>query len=824
MTDFKIRKGLSTDLFIDGDFNKGIVEDVVLENGSWYLCTDTAELFLGVVAEGTVTLKQINGNHSTANLPNQTPSTGEGEADHSIIGAYISDETGELYFVFSDDTEESLGIVVGDDGLTTTIKVGETVYEHTDGVIELPSFITNDQLVDSYYTKDQVDSLIPEVPTKISGFQNDIGYLTDHQDISHLADKVHTHSITDITDYTAPSLDGYATEEFVNKKIAEAELADKEADLEAYYTKSEVDALIPDVSSFIKEIPGEYITESELAAKGYLTEHQSLEDYAKLSDLPSTEGLASELYVDEKVAAIKIPDVVTKVSELENDIGYITLADVPEIDIANYYNKVETESLITEAVKSVEHPAIDLSDYTTKDYIAATTHQNKYEVLPIEGMFIQYRDEEIRLNTQRVVPTHQNVGDTGNPNLYYATFRAFAPEGATQCKEGLNGNIDTEYSQLATDKYGRKYTTIWAAIASYTGTGWSLFGANSNLDKYLGFYYHFEWYNEDTLIGTDKVRVILTNDACHDDLVPDAVARRIDDKIKAIDIPKTDLTGYATETWVAEQGFAKAADIPVVNNFATKDELTAAIEGIEHPTVELDNYVTKDEIKDFISEVPSEYVTEDELNAKGYVTDISSKADNVLFTTDKYVTNSIGDFKVGDSVKGLTVAQLFAKLLKLSDTGADLPDVPDTPGEFDSAEELVDYLISKRVTMYSQDEQGNLVETPFNSTIWTQSEAAVQMNGISTIYHIKDETGNIIESGYQEATDYNEEAWLTIALPSEIDNIKVKKYDPDVSNWVEVNWAIIKTEEQFTDGYTVWTVPEEYEVMSGSTYRFVIID
>ena len=61
----------------------------------------------------------------------------------------------------------------------------------------------------------------------------------------------------------------------------------------------------------ITEIPAEYITEGELNAKGYLTEHQSLEGYAKTTDLfskdykdltnkptiPSIEGLATEDYV-----------------------------------------------------------------------------------------------------------------------------------------------------------------------------------------------------------------------------------------------------------------------------------------------------------------------------------------------------------------------------------------------------------------------------------------------------------------------------------------------------------------------------------------------
>ena len=122
MVDFKIRRGLSTTLFS----SPGIVNPrLVIEEGCWYLCTDTAELFLGVLEDNTLVLKKIN-QSDAVNRPSSTPSTGEGEADRGVIGAYIDEETGELYLVFSDNTEESLGIVVGSsgkDGLVTSIKI-----------------------------------------------------------------------------------------------------------------------------------------------------------------------------------------------------------------------------------------------------------------------------------------------------------------------------------------------------------------------------------------------------------------------------------------------------------------------------------------------------------------------------------------------------------------------------------------------------------------------------------------------------------------------------------------------------------------------------
>ena len=63
-------------------------------------------------------------------------------------------------------------------------------------------------------------------------------------------------------------------------------------------------------------------------------------DYNDLSNkptIPSVAGLASETYVNEKVAAIVIPEVPTKVSELENDKGYLT----EHQSLAEYAKKTE---------------------------------------------------------------------------------------------------------------------------------------------------------------------------------------------------------------------------------------------------------------------------------------------------------------------------------------------------------------------------------------------------------------------------------------------------------------------------------------------------
>ena len=86
-----------------------------------------------------------------------------------------------------------------------------------------------------------------DVPTKVSQLENDENYLKEHQDISGKQDVIE--DLQDIRD---------------NASLGKTAL---------------------------QEVPAEYITETELNEKGYLTE-QSLEGYAKTKDIPSLENVA----------------------------------------------------------------------------------------------------------------------------------------------------------------------------------------------------------------------------------------------------------------------------------------------------------------------------------------------------------------------------------------------------------------------------------------------------------------------------------------------------------------------------------------------------
>ena len=133
-------------------------------------------------------------------------------------------------------------------------------------ILDIPSK-TSDLVNDSGFITEIPSEYVTETELEAKG------YLTEHQSLAEYAKKS---EIPDVSGFALkseiPSIEGLATETYVNEKIA----AIPEVDLSGYALKSE----IPDVSGFLTAVPEEYVTESELNAKGYLTEHQSLADYS----------------------------------------------------------------------------------------------------------------------------------------------------------------------------------------------------------------------------------------------------------------------------------------------------------------------------------------------------------------------------------------------------------------------------------------------------------------------------------------------------------------------------------------------------------------
>ena len=175
--------------------------------------------------------------------------------------------------------------------------------------------------ISQYATKDELSSAVSSIDLSGYALKGEIPSLDGYA------------KTTDI-----PSVEGLATKSYVDENIAKVATSG-DIDLSNYvtkdtvYTKEQTDALIPSVpskisqlendSNYLSSIPEEYVTETELSAKGYLTEHQDLSAYAlktEIPTVPSLDGYATTEYVNNAIA------------------------NVPTTDLSNYYTKSETYS------------------------------------------------------------------------------------------------------------------------------------------------------------------------------------------------------------------------------------------------------------------------------------------------------------------------------------------------------------------------------------------------------------------------------------------------------------------------------------------------
>lgn len=239
--------------------------------------------------------------------------------------------------------------------------------------VDLSSYVTKDEAQNSYALKTE----IPEIPKKVSAFENDAGYLKQHQDLSGYAQKTDIPNVPDwamqptkpsyTVDEVGADTKGSAAQSLVDSKgYTEQKVSEHNTQLDAHNdirlflkelnekinhfldiddtTKdqaSEIVKLIEDNRGLIEQITTDKVNVTDIidnlttnvgnkplsAAQGvmlkalidkiviptmlsaftndvgYLTEHQSLVDYAKKSELPI---------------------VPTNVSAFTNDSGYLT--------------------------------------------------------------------------------------------------------------------------------------------------------------------------------------------------------------------------------------------------------------------------------------------------------------------------------------------------------------------------------------------------------------------------------------------------------------------------------------------------------------------
>ena len=302
-------------------------------------------------------------------------------------------------------------------------------------------------LASETYVNEKVAAIqIPTVPTKVSDFENDANYIT-----------LNDVPATDLTDY-AKSADvsaTYVTKEEFEDYVLSGGQADA-IDLSVY-------AKSADMNAALAELEGKIPAEQDLS--GFATKEE-----LNALNIPSVEGLASETYVNEKVAAIQIPTVPTKVSDFENDANYITLNEVPTTDLTGYATKEElsalnipsveglaSETYVNEKVAAIEIPTVPtkVSDFENDaNYITL----NDVPATDLTG----YATTEKLKDTLAVYAKSEALNDYATTAKMNDTLDAYVLK-----SEMGSTNLDGYYSKAEVDALLAEMNERFAALSDW---------------------------------------------------------------------------------------------------------------------------------------------------------------------------------------------------------------------------------------------------------------------------------------------------------------------------------------------------------------------
>lgn len=198
---------------------------------------------------------------------------------------------------------------------------------------------------------------------------------------------------------------------------------------------------------------------------------------------------------------------------VENESDFSELEDA----IATKANASDVEALETALKTKANTEEVDAK-------IAAAMDEHltkKYEVTDVpDGTLVDYGEKEIRIMCKDdAVWVKQAVGEGGDANTYYCTFKTYAPIDAAGYIEHLGNKVDEEIlTDLKTDEHGRKYQPSWLGLAKYdeeSGT-WTYYGASSTSSKMIGWDYRIDFYDASgVMIASDCIRINLSNEDCH---------------------------------------------------------------------------------------------------------------------------------------------------------------------------------------------------------------------------------------------------------------------------------------------------------------------
>lgn len=427
--------------------------------------------------------------------------------------------------------EEDL-LIQDSDGVTKRIKAFEFLNVNVDLTL--------------YYTKEEVNALLNNkadiVHTHTVADIEDMPDYALKTDIpTNTSDLINNSGFITIDEVPEVDLTGYATETFVTNKIAEASLGGGgEVDLSGYATKDELNSSLAtksdtthnhdtvyapiehEHSQYLTSVPSEYVTDTELESKGYLTEHQDISNLATKAEVQTK---ADVNHIHSQYLTTIPTEYITETELADALSTKANTSDIPSLE--GYATETYVTNKIAEA--SLSGGEVDLSGYATKDELTVGLAK-KSNVEHIHS----YND----LTNKPTIPSVEGLA-------------------STEYVDNAVSNITIDTSNLATkDELNTKANSVHTHISSDI-TGLSIVATSGDYNDLL------------------KKPVIPTVD-----VNKEYVDAQLSTKANISDIP--DLTGYALKTeipsvpantseLVNDSGFLTS----VPNEYITETELSA---------------------------------------------------------------------------------------------------------------------------------------------------------------------------------------------------------------------------------------------------------
>ena len=496
---------------------------------------------------------------------------------------------------------------------------------------DISEFLTASDL-DVYALKSE----LPIVPTNVSAFTNDAGYLTEN----------------DLPDFLLESdLDGYVKTEDLAGYIPVSELeslASKSdldgyvktedaveyltsSDLDAYALKSDIPVVPVNVSAFTNDAG--YLTKNDLPD---FLEASDLEDYVKTEDLeayiPKTEleSLASKSDLDGYVRtedavefltasdldiyALKsdIPEIPENVSTFVNDAGYLTENDLPDfLEASDLDGYVKTEELANYI------PATELENLATKsDLDGYVKTEDAIEYLTASDLDDYLKVSELPTNVSEFTNDAGYITSEDVPSIKTINNKSLVGEGNVDVLEvieftGSNtGELSQElYDKLAGEGCVVKYNNriYHKSYVSPNGIDYTYIGHTLANDDVKYYYFtadsEFRGYTFGTTTDA-RARVFANREISGEtqelrNLVIGFDKFTIPDFLEASDLEDyvriEDLTPYATKEDIAN--FVEQSDLDI---YVKTNDILTLLESDYAKKEELVDFLTASDLEDYV--------------------------------------------------------------------------------------------------------------------------------------------------------------------------------------------------------------------------------